>query len=213
MARAVKRFNKNVFVNCPFDKEYISLLRPLIFTIIYLGYNPRIANETFDSGEAVLTKIYKLIEASQYSIHDLSRIQSSRQNEIARFNMPFELGVDIGCRKYNGAPWNKKKCLILETKQYRYKKALSDLSNSEIKSHNNNPESLVRQIRNWFVEISTIKAESPTVIWEKFNEFMADFYDKRKKEGYRSKDLQQMPMSELIRFIKEWNKRRSNKVA
>jgi len=27
----------NVFINCPFDKEYFPLLRPLLFTIIYLG--------------------------------------------------------------------------------------------------------------------------------------------------------------------------------
>src|SRR6266404_2208861 len=30
-------FSKNVFINCPFDSEYNSLLRPILFTIIYLG--------------------------------------------------------------------------------------------------------------------------------------------------------------------------------
>jgi len=28
-------FDKNVFINCPFDQEYLSLLRPLLFTILY----------------------------------------------------------------------------------------------------------------------------------------------------------------------------------
>lgn len=28
-------FSKNVFVNCPFDKDYLSLLRPLLFTVVY----------------------------------------------------------------------------------------------------------------------------------------------------------------------------------
>ncbi len=31
-------FERNVFVNCPFDTQYVPLLRPLLFTIIYLGF-------------------------------------------------------------------------------------------------------------------------------------------------------------------------------
>ncbi len=46
-----RNFHKNVFINCPFDSECYSLLRPLLFTIAYLGFNPRIAIETSDSGE------------------------------------------------------------------------------------------------------------------------------------------------------------------
>ena len=38
-------FAKNVFVNCPFDRDFYPLLRPLLFTIIYLGLKPRIALE------------------------------------------------------------------------------------------------------------------------------------------------------------------------
>ena len=45
-------FSRNVFINCPFDAKYSKLLRPILFTIIYLGYNPRIASERSDSGEA-----------------------------------------------------------------------------------------------------------------------------------------------------------------
>ena len=33
-------FEKNVFINCPFDSAYNSLLRPLLFTIIYFGLAP-----------------------------------------------------------------------------------------------------------------------------------------------------------------------------
>lgn len=30
-------FATNVFVNCPFEEEFYPLLRPLLFTIIFLG--------------------------------------------------------------------------------------------------------------------------------------------------------------------------------
>lgn len=198
------QFSKNVFLNCPFDDEYLSLLRPLLFTVLYLGYTPRIASERFDSGEARINKICNLIQESKLSIHDLSRIKSSKKNEFYRLNMPFELGVDIGCRLFKGGQATTKKCLILEKEKYRYKKALSDLSNSDIKSHNNDPERAVREVRNWFVETELRRADSGTKIWERFNEFMADFYAKRKGEGYKDKDLDMMPIPEFVHFIEDW---------
>ncbi len=197
-------FSNNVFINCPFDDDYISLLRPLLFTVLYLGYNPRIASERTDSGEARFQKISELIENSRISIHDLSRIQSAKKKEYYRMNMPFELGVDIGCRTYKGGNAKEKKCLILEKKSYRYQKALSDMSGSDVKKHNNEPEEIVRQIRNWFIENDIQSADSGTKIWEAFNSFMADFYQKREAEGYRRKDLEMMPVPEYIRFIKDW---------
>jgi hypothetical protein len=197
-------FFQNVFINCPFDAEYLPLLRPLVFTILYLGYHPNIAKETSDSGEVRFYKICELIEISKISIHDLSRIQSTRINEIFRLNMPFELGLDIGCRKYQAGPASQKKCLILEKEKYRYMNALSDIAGLDIKNHNDEPEDIVRQIRNWFVENEALSVASATRIWESFNEFMAFFYQQRKADGFKDKDLEMMPVREFINFIKNW---------
>ena len=79
-------FSNNVFINCPFDSDYISLLRPLLFTILYLGYNPRIASERSDSGEARFQKICELIEWDK-------GIGSDIKFYIARPH----IGIDIGC--------------------------------------------------------------------------------------------------------------------
>src|SRR5688500_11733451 len=108
------RFQSNVFVNCPFDSEYLPLLRPLLFTIIYLGFTPRIALESLDSGSPRIEKIVSLIRDSQYAIHDLSRIKAKKTDELFRLNMPFELGVDVGCRLFKRGKWSRKRCLILE---------------------------------------------------------------------------------------------------
>lgn len=198
-------FSKNVFINCPYDTEYIPLLRPLLFTILFLGYDPRIASESFDSGEVRFNRICSLIKQSKFSIHDLSRIQAEREQEFYRMNMPFELGLDIGCRTFkDDSLANQKKCLILEKEKYRYQKALSDLAGADIKSHNNEPEEVVRQIRNWFIESDLDHAVSPSRIWETFNEFMADFYVRREEEGFKGKDLEMMPIPEYIRFISHW---------
>ena len=197
-------FEKNVFINVPFDKDYDPLLRPLLFTVIYLGYNPRISTESFDSKEVRIQKIANLIEESQFSIHDLSRIQCKEKNELYRLNMPFELGIDVGCSLFKDGKYKNKKCLLLEKDQCRYQKALSDLSGSDIKSHNDEPEDIVRVVRNWFVENGLKNATNATKIWESFNEFMADFYLNRKNEGYKDRDLEMMPISEYLEFIKDW---------
>src|SRR3954469_6394865 len=91
-------FEKNVFVNCPFDPAYGSLLRPLLFTIVYFGFTPKIASERSDSAEQRIDKICEFISSSRYSIHDLSRLRSTRPGQFFRHNMPFELGLDYGSR-------------------------------------------------------------------------------------------------------------------
>lgn len=70
-------FDNNVFVNWPFDAEYKPLLDPLLFTIHYLGFQPRIALERSESGESRISKIIELIEDSKYAIHDLSRLRAN----------------------------------------------------------------------------------------------------------------------------------------
>lgn len=89
-------FERNVFINCPFDPEYYPLLRPLLITLVLLGFNPRIALERSDSGEQRIDKICELITNSKYSVHDLSRLKAERKDEFYRLNMPFELGIDYG---------------------------------------------------------------------------------------------------------------------
>lgn len=109
-------FEKSVFINCPFDKDYEPILQAILFCVIFLGFEPRIATENSDSGSIRLEKIRDLIENSKFSIHDLSRCQAKKKGEHFRLNMPFELGVDYGCRQYLGNGRNEKKLLILEEK-------------------------------------------------------------------------------------------------
>ncbi|NJL27953.1 MAG: hypothetical protein HC897_08665 [Thermoanaerobaculia bacterium] len=198
-------FENNVFVNCPFDEAYYHLLRPLLFTIVGLGYNPRIASERSDSAENRIDKICNLVEESKYSIHDLSRLRSRRSKEFARMNMPFELGVDYGSRLFGSPLLRTKKFLILVTRHNDLVDALSDLSGVDVKTHEDKPEDVVRAVRNWFVETVHQKSTpSPSAIWLRFADFTSDFYDARKAQGYSERDLNMMPVLEYVRFIRSW---------
>ena len=199
-------FNSNVFINCPFDSEYDSLLQPILFTIVYFGLTPQIASQTTDSGEQRITRILSLILKSKYSIHDLSRIRSAKRGEFYRLNMPFELGIDYGCRCTAKGQLKRKKFLVLGEKPHDYKKALSDLAGIDASSHMNNPEKVVLALRNWFIESvpSNKAADSASVIWYKFMKFKTDFHERRKSEGFSKADLKRMPVSEYISFIRTW---------
>jgi len=197
-------FERNVFVNCPFDTEYLPLLRPLLFTITYLDLELRIALENLDSGTARIEKIIGLITDSKFAIHDLSRLKAEKAGEFYRLNMPFELGLDVGCRRFRNGKWSEKQCLILETQRYRYQAALSDMSNSDIGVHNDDPAEVVSQVRNWLNNVADLHAAGPSAIWARFNEFMADNYDHLKSRGFSDDDIQKLPIAELIDHIRDW---------
>lgn len=208
-------YEANVFVNCPFDSQYLPLLRPLLFTIVYLGYNPRIATERSDSAENRVDKICELIRESRYSVHDLSRLKASRAREFYRLNMPFELGVDYGARQYGSSYMGEKKCLILEKKPHDFKVALSDLSGVDIKSHENEPDEVVRSVRDWFVETAGLAdADYPSVIWYRFNDFATDLYEARRREGVPHeaviKDIEKMPVPEYLKCVRDWMEENRN---
>ena len=209
LAGAVDGYELNVFVNCPFDEKYIELLRPLLFTIIYLGYRPRIAAERSDSGENRLDKICELIRQSKLSIHDLSRLKAGRARELYRMNMPFELGIDYGSRQHGPEFMWSKKCLILEKEQHDFKKALSDLSGVDIKSHHNKQGEVVRAVRDWFYETVGVRdASYPKVISFLFNEFATSLYEARLAEGIPENDVREdiarMPIPEYLNCVAEW---------
>ncbi len=203
--KARREFERNVFINCPFDEEYKSILRPLLFTVIYLGFNPRLASESLDSHENRIDKICDLIDSSKYSIHDLSRIRAERVGDFSRMNMPFEMGIEYGCRRFGLGILRQKKCLILEKRRYDFMRALSDLSGVDIESHENKPDEAVRKVRNWLAEVTGIGSiASPTLIWDKFNDFSLDFYFRRRHEGFSEKDINTINISEYIGSIHEW---------
>lgn len=197
-------FETNVFVNCPFDDDYLPLLRPILFTIIDLGLTPRIALESLDSGRPRIEKIITLVQTAKFAIHDLSRIEAKRRGEYYRLNMPFELGLDVGCRLFKPGQWSEKKCLILEAEPYRYQAAISDMSNSDIASHNNEPIRALSAVRNWLNTEARLHAPGPAAVANRFTSFMADNAVALRSKGYSEADISSLPVAELVDGMAQW---------
>jgi hypothetical protein len=197
-------FETDVFVNCPFDDEYLPLLRPILFTIVDLGFTPRIALESLDSGRPRIEKIISLIEGSKFAIHDLSRLQAESVGEYYRMNMPFELGLDVGCRLFKAGMSSQKKCLILESEPYRYQAAISDLSNSDIAAHGNDPVRALSAVRNWLSNQAGLRPPGPAAISARFASFMFANYLALKSRGYSPEDVDRLPIAELVDEMRRW---------
>jgi hypothetical protein len=209
LAGAIDGYESNVFVNCPFDDNYLDLLRPLLFTIVDLGYRPRIAAERSDSGENRLEKICELIRHSKLSIHDLSRLKAARAREFYRLNMPFELGIDYGSRQHGPEFMKDKKFLILERRPHDFNIALSDLSGVDIKSHGNEADEVIRAVRDWFYETVGLRdIPYPKVVWWRFNDFTTSLFEARLAEGISEDDVKEdiarMPIPEYLDCVASW---------
>lgn len=192
----------NVFINCPFDNLYFPLLKPLLFTIAYLDLVPQIS-ETTDSGQARINHILELMSISKYSIHDLSRVEKIKRNDYPRFNMPFECGIDFGLKMSNIAKFGGKRFLILEKEPYRYKSIISDISGNDIKAHKENPEEIIKAVRDWF---KVLLKDVPwyKTIWLAYAEFETDFEQILVANDYDPKDINSITFSDIIENMTVW---------
>ena len=195
-------FEKNIFINCPFDEDYKPLLKILIYTIKKIGFIPRISLERNDSAEVRLMKIKEILEQSKYSIHDLSRSKSTKEGEYSRLNMPFELGLDFGCKIYNSNNiYRNKKFLILEEEKYSTQKALSDMAGADCKCHNGDALELVNELRSWFSENGIINIPSPTHIFDDYNIFYTNLYSDLTEKKFKPHEINNLPIAEFMRYI------------
>ena len=197
-------FATNVFINCPFDEEYRELLRPMLFTIIFVGLTPRIALESLDSGQPRIEKILKLVRESRFGIHDLSRIQARTNDELYRLNMPLELGIDFGSRRFGADELQSKRFLILESKPYRYQAAISDLAGSDIEVHDDKPYQLINIIRDWLGTEAQVETVGTNEIWMSFNDFSDENRSRLLANGFSIQDVARLSIRELIRHMTDW---------
>lgn len=145
----VPDFSECVFINCPFDPQYQPLFDAAVFAVSDCGFVPRCSLEDADGGENRLSKIIRQLKSCRYSIHDISRTELDTASGLPRFNMPLELGIDLGLRHSGEAKWSDKKCVVLDTERFRFQRFISDIAGQDPEAHGNDPFVIVGLIRNW----------------------------------------------------------------
>ena len=168
-------YNDNVFINCPFDDQYKPLFNAMVFAVHDCSFVARSAQEAEDGSQVRIDKIYKIIAESRYGIHDLSRTELDKDRCLPRFNMPLELGVFLGAKRYGDKDQQKKSCLILDKKPFRYQVFISDIAGQDVKSHNNNTEEVINLVRDWLSHTSRrTLIPSGLSIWRRYQTFQSD---------------------------------------
>src|SRR5882724_26980 len=95
----VKDHPKSVFLNIPYDRRFTRLFLAYIASVSSFGLIPHATLE-IPLSKRRLDRILSLIARSQYSLHDLSRVQLDTSHpRTPRFNMPFELGLTVALQK------------------------------------------------------------------------------------------------------------------
>lgn len=148
MAARPKNYNSNVFINCPFDKGYKRLFDAVSFALISAGFIPRSAREANNAADVRIEKIFRIISECKYGVHDISETRLDRNN-LPRFNMPLELGLDLACRKFGESRHRDKRILVLDHNDRRYVKFISDIRGQDIDGHNRSAEKIILAVRNW----------------------------------------------------------------
>ena len=201
-------YNDNVFINCPFDPAYKPLFDAMVFAVHDCGFIPRCALEEDDASQVRIDKIYNIISDCRYGIHDISRIELDEPSGFPRFNMPLELGVFLGAKKFGSEIQKGKKCLILDKEPYRYQQFMSDIAGQDIQSHNNAPEEIVKVVRNWLRTASRHRTiPSGDIIWERYQNFMQDL--PKTAETHRL-TVEEMIFNDYTLVIEEWLKTTSD---
>jgi len=168
-------YARQVFVNCPFDDAYSALLEAIVFAIFDSGFRPLCALQVGDGGQMRMEKLYAMIADCKFGIHDISRTELDTENQLPRFNMPLELGLFLGAKRYGLVRQRGKNCLILDREKYRYQKFISDIAGQDIQAHDNDPQKVVVHVRNWLRSATPhVSIPGGEAIWERYQAFSAD---------------------------------------
>lgn len=128
-----------------------------------------------DAAEFRLSKIERIIEECRLGINDLSTVELDPVLHLPRFNMPLELGLFLGCKRFGGKDQARKKCLILDSDQHRYRGFISDIAGQDIRAHAGDPERAIREVRDW-VEATSRRTGLPGggEMVERYKRFQSD---------------------------------------
>lgn len=205
-------YDDNVFINCPFDKQYKPIFDAIVFAIHDAGFIARCALEVIDSGQTRLSKIIQIVSDCKYGIHDISRTEVGR-SQLPRFNMPFECGLFWGCFEFGAHKHKEKRLLVLDNEEYRYRASLSDIAGQDIKSHDNHPRIAIDNVRTWLNSKSgRTTIPGGRAIWDRYALFRRDLPLILKRAGITRTELAKPEYyPDYVSFIVHWLTQRETK--
>jgi hypothetical protein len=188
LTRARSEPNFDVFINCPFDEQFRACFEALLFAVTACGYRPRCALEETNSGDIRFTRLCRLIKECERSVHDLSRTEIG-ENNLPRFNMPFELGLLIGAKQFGGPAQRRKSALIMVRTQYVMPAYLSDLAGNDPVPHGGDPAEVIKLARRYLFSSGDPAIPGAARLIALYEKFRADLPALAEGAGYEVAEL------------------------
>lgn len=73
-------YDRQVFLNCPFDSEYQAIREAITFTVFDCGFRPRSALDFEDASQVRIDKIFDIVRDCRLGIHDIVELGLSRDD-------------------------------------------------------------------------------------------------------------------------------------
>jgi hypothetical protein len=68
---------------------------------------------------------------------------------LPRFNMPLELGVFLGAKRFGTGGQKGKACIVFDREPYRFQRFISDIAGQDIRTHGGDVPTLIRELAAW----------------------------------------------------------------
>jgi hypothetical protein len=200
---AAPQYENAVFVNCPFDDAYRDLFEALVFAIHDCGYVAHCALELEDGSEVRIEKIARIIGECRLGIHDISRTEPDATTDLPRFNMPLELGMFLGAKRYGRAEQKRKTCLILDVERYRYQKFISDIAGQDISAHGGDTNHAIRIVRDWLSNVAPALQQLPggRAIASRYKRFRIALITSCEQLDMRPNEL---TFNDYVIYVEQW---------
>lgn len=194
-----------VFVNCPFDEAYRPLFRAIVFCLYDCGFTAHSALEVTDTSQVRIEKISGIIAACKFGLHDISRTELDRDTGLPRFNMPLELGLFLGAKRFGTGRQKTKNCLVVDVERYRYQKFISDIAGQDISPHGGKPVQVIKVVRDWLRDATpkSIAVPGSSDIIQRHFIFRSDLPEMCARVGH---DMNDLTFNDYVLLVEEWLK-------
>jgi hypothetical protein len=159
-----------VFLNYPFDQAAEPFSAALHFGVISAGLLPVCAFDLTAPDRPRLEILVEAITQCKYSVHDFSRYTGEGNENLARFNMPIEMGMGL----FHALQTQRRdhRCAFFVTSPYLYRQFASDLAGLDPISYDCE-DALLAGVYEWFrdsIRVVSIPKPTPEII-DNFEEY------------------------------------------
>lgn len=132
--------DSSVFINCPFDPSFSDTFDAIVFAVLCCQLTPRSALEAAPLATTRIDQIFSGMVRARFSIHDLSRFTGEGSDNLARFNMPLELGMAMAISRMPQGDEPPHKWIALTPPGYQYQQFISDLAGFDPPRYDRTPD-------------------------------------------------------------------------